>query len=518
MHRGNLSIAGLLKKSPKTEAQGRLREQQPISIIDIGSNSVRQVIYEGLNRSPAVLFNEKLLCGLGRGVALTGSLEQEAMDRAIAAIRRFVALGRQAHVSDTHILATAAVREAENGSEFVARVEEVSGCKVNLLSGRMEAQYAALGIKSGFHRPSGIAGDLGGGSMELIEVNGDTANGATTPLGALRLEQLSGGKIDAASKIARKTLSGVNIRWPGESRDFYAIGGTWRNLARLHMLENDYPLDVIHDYRVNAKEYAKFCRQVANSNIDSLEHAEDISKNRRSLLPFGAIAMAECIKHLGVKTVIMSSTGLREGFLFTQLDEEVRQRDGLLDATSELCLLRSRSPGHSDELANWTGRAIEVLGLEETENLRRYRIAACNLSDIAWRSAFDFRAEQTLGIINNAGFTSISHEGRAFLALVNYHRYQGLGPKKQPPDIARLATENTVRLARILASFFRVLHLFSVSVEGVLPQLGFLRTQDGHLAIRVPKSAGDLAGERILGRLDQLGREIGEPVSIELTG
>ena len=282
------SAPKLLKKE---KAQGRLGQRRPIAIIDIGSNSVRQVVYEGLTRAPSVLFNEKVLCGLGKGVAKDGSLEQEAVASAITAIKRFMMIGRQLGVEDTHVLATAAAREADNGKKFIEKVASIVGVKPSLLSGKEEAQLASFGIQSGFFRPDGIAGDQGGGSTELVPVGGDFKNGATTPLGALRLQELSGDDASVALKIARKVLKDYLIEWPSSSREFYAIGGTWRSLARLHMLENDYPLDVIHGYRVKAGKYLDFCKRVIETPLDKFANIDELSKNRRLLLPYGAAVM-----------------------------------------------------------------------------------------------------------------------------------------------------------------------------------------------------------------------------------
>lgn len=200
--------------------------------------------------------------------------------------------------------------------------------------------------------------------------------------------------------------------------------------------------------------------------------------------------------------------------MYSLLDAETQSRDALLEATAELSLLRARSPQHSRELCDWTDMAFEVLGLKEDFKHRRWRLAACNLADIVWRSASDFRAEQTLGIINNAGFSAISHEGRAYLALVTYHRYQGLGPKKEPPAYTSLANDNDARLARILAAFFRTLYQFSAAEEGVLPRLRMERIEKGKLAFIVPKELMDMVGERPEQRIEHLARELDEEIAI----
>lgn len=516
--RKSLSIAALLTRKQKTtEAQGRLREREPVAIIDIGSNSIRLVIYEGLSRSPSVLFNEKILCGLGKGVAKTGKLDDEAVERALSAIKRFSQLTYQTGISKLHILATAASREAENGAAFILAVEEICNTKVELLSGNMEAYYAGLGASSGFHKPDGIVGDLGGGSMELIPTNTAAEEGLTTPLGGLRLQETSKDDISKAQKIARKELSQVNLNWPSKNKRFYAIGGTWRALARLHMFDINHPLDVVHNYTLKTKDCIAFCKRVATEKIEDFKGIEEISKNRQNLLPFGAVVLIETLEKLGAKEVSMSVAGLREGYLYSLLDEPMRQSDALLEATGELAILRSRSPQHSLELASWTGAALKAIGVKETNNEERWRKASCNLADISWRSASDFRAEQTLGIINNAGFNAISHEGRAYLAIVNFHRYQGLGAKKRPPRVSQLASEETTKKARLQAALVRVAYLFSASIEGVLPNLKLVRNDSGNLILLVPQDLEALIGERPTSRLEQLGKEIDEEITVSIT-
>ncbi|MDJ0613265.1 MAG: Ppx/GppA phosphatase family protein [Rhizobiaceae bacterium] len=515
MRQKGFSIASLLRSRDQNDARGRLGQRQPVAIIDIGSNSVRQVVYEGQTRSPSVLHNEKVLCGLGKGVAKNGRMDDKAVERALMAIRRFMLLSKQLKVSETHILATAASREAENGPEFISSVEEICGENVNLLTGREEAKYAALGIAAGFYKPDGIAGDQGGGSTELVQVSSQGEwKGVTTPLGALRLQELSKGNANAARKIARKTLAELKVDWPGEQRTFYAIGGTWRSLIRLYMLEIGYPIDVIHGFSEKASKIKDFCDRVLDADSSEFEFIDEISKNRKPLLPYGAAVLAELIDHLGVKDIATSVVGLREGYLYSLLDEEVRNRDALIEATAELSLLRARAPAHSLELADWTDEAFDFLQLAETPNQKRWRHAACNLADIVWRSASDFRAEQTLGIINNAGFNSISHEGRAFLALVTFHRYQGLGSKKIPPPVAKLASEASEKNARILAAMFRMLYMFSAGEPGVLPELGITRTLSGTLVIHLPAKLADMAGEKPKQRVEQFARELGEDIEI----
>ena len=234
-----------------SQSQGRLQDRSPISIIDIGSNSIRLVVYEGIARSPTVLFNEKMLAGLGKGIVSTGKLDPEGVTRAVEEFRRFRALSEQAGAGELYVIATAAAREAINGPDFIHRAEQILGTEIRVLSGREEAYYSGLGIISGFHPAQGIAGDLGGGSLELVDVDSeDFGEGITLPLGGLRLQDMAKNSLPTAAKIAREELARAKLLKNGQGRVFYAVGGTWRNLARLHMNATDYPLTVMHHYEL----------------------------------------------------------------------------------------------------------------------------------------------------------------------------------------------------------------------------------------------------------------------------
>ena len=307
----------------RSEAQGRLTGITPIAVIDIGSNSVRLVIYEGMSRSPAVLFNEKVLCGLGKGLAHSGKMNEEGVERALVALRRFRALCVQAHVEKVHVLATAAAREASNGPEFIEKAEAILGCEIEVLSGEKEALYSAYGVISGFYEPDGIAGDLGGGSLELIDIKGSScSDGVTLPLGGIRLSEQSNNSIEKAAEIAKKYVKGVaSLLARGEGRTFYAVGGTWRNIAKLHMEKHNYPLHMMQGYELSLDEILSFLDEIVASK-DSKDPAwQAVSKNRRALLPFGAVAMREVLTVMKPARISFSAQGVREGYLYAQLSE-----------------------------------------------------------------------------------------------------------------------------------------------------------------------------------------------------
>ncbi|RVC67833.1 MAG: exopolyphosphatase [Mesorhizobium sp.] len=488
-------------------SQGRLQDRRPLSIIDIGSNSIRLVVYEGLARSPSLLFNEKMLAGLGRGIVSTGKLDPEAVTRSMEEFRRFRALSDQAGAEHMYVLATAAAREAINGPDFIHRAEDVLKTEIRVLTGRQEAYYSALGVISGFHPANGIAGDLGGGSLELIDINRDAiGDGITLPLGGLRLQDMAKNSLVQAQKIARQELARAKLLKGGQGRVFYAVGGTWRNLARLHMEMTNYPLGIMHHYEISADSAQTFLRQVAKGEVEKVRGIEGVSKNRRSLLPYGAVVLQEIMAAMQPSKIIVSAQGVREGFLYSLLDPEEQKADPLISAAEELALLRSRSVHHAHDLVEWTGKAFKAFGIDETEDETRYRHAACLLADIGWRAHPEYRGRQSLNIIAHASFIGVDHPGRAYLALANAYRHDGIFNDGIAPEIKALAPPRLLERARVLAAMMRVVYLLTAAMPGVMPRLKWESRGNGALALVLPASLSDLYGERPAGRLAQLAR------------
>jgi exopolyphosphatase/guanosine-5'-triphosphate,3'-diphosphate pyrophosphatase len=493
----------------ESEAQGRLPGIAPVSVVDIGSNSVRLVVYEGLSRSPTILFNEKVLCGLGKGIALTGKMDEASVLRALSALHRFRALSDQARASTMYVLATAAAREASNGPDFIHQAETILGRKVRVLSGEEEARFSALGIISGFFNPDGIAGDLGGGSLELIDIKGkEIGKGVTLPLGGLRLSEYAAGSLSRAHGFARKHVKTAKLLEKGEGRTFYAVGGTWRNIAKLHMEIRKYPLHMMQGYELPLDEILRFLDQIAVAKDSKDPVFQAVSKHRRTLLPFGAIAMQEVLSAMKPATISFSAQGVREGYLYSLLTERERGADPLLAAAGELAILRARSPEHARELADWTGRMMPFFGVTETEEESRYRQAACLLADISWRAHPDYRGLQALNVIAHSSFVGITHAGRSFIALSNYYRYEGLSDDSATGPLATIATPQLIDRAKLLGGLLRVVYLFSASMPGVVRNLTFQRSRspDVDLEFVVPAEYRDFAGERLDGRLQQLAK------------
>ena len=298
------------------DAKGRLDHGPPVAVIDIGSNSVRLVVYEGLTRAPTPIFNEKELCGLGRQVQSTGLLAKDAVAEALRALKRFRALCDTLQVKRLWVIATAACRDATNGKAFIAAAERICRARIDILSGAREAELSALGVVSGINHPDGIAGDLGGGSLECTRLRGAQIGARVTlPLGGLALADASGKSIKKAEKIVVKALRHVTHLKAMRGRSFYAVGGTWRSLARLHMFQTGYPLHVMHNYVIPAKEALEFARLVHRVDPESLSRIEVVAKARRPLLPYAALVLEHLIRIGQPEDIVISVLGVREGLL-----------------------------------------------------------------------------------------------------------------------------------------------------------------------------------------------------------
>ncbi|MGH6866879.1 MAG: exopolyphosphatase [Methyloceanibacter sp.] len=476
----------------------------PVAVVDIGSNSVRLIVYESAGRAPAPVFNEKVLCGLGRTLASTGRLAADAVARALRALRRFRALLEQLEVHHVEVIATAAAREAENGPEFIAQAERILGREVTVLTGTREAKLAALGVVSGIHAADGFAGDLGGGSLELIDVRGGRLSDAVTlPLGGLRLIDASGGNLKKARGIVDAEFEKVDWLEKGRGRDFYAIGGTWRALARLHMTQTHYPLSVMHNYKINADDALKFAALLDLQSQSSLAGIRDISSARRETVPYGALVLERLIKQIKPRSVVVSVLGIREGLLYSLLSDEERVKDPLLEACSDLARQRSRSLENAYELCDWTDALFRAPGPVETPEQRRLRHAACLLSDIGWRAHPDYRGIQSLNLVAHGDFVGVDHPGRAFLALTVYYRNEGLVKDELSKKLIELVDKDSLRRARILGAAFRAAHMVSAAMPGVLPKTP-LSYEGNRLVWTLPDPYSNLEGERVERRFKDL--------------
>jgi exopolyphosphatase/guanosine-5'-triphosphate,3'-diphosphate pyrophosphatase len=502
-------------------ANERTAEMEPIGVIDIGSNSVRLVVYEGAVRALTPVFNEKVLCGLGRSVATTGSLGTEAVERALAALTRFKVIARILSVKNLKVIATAAVRDAQNGREFIERGERALGVSIEVLSGEKEARLAAQGIMMGFVDDDGIAGDLGGGSLELVDLAQDRLKeAATLPLGGLRLIDTTGNKIERAIDVIDGALASLPWLTNGEGRTFYAVGGTWRSLAKMHMDQIRYPLRVMQGYKLSTREALDLCEQFRKGKKPlDLPGIAGVARARREVLPFGALVLERLLRRMQPRQVVFSVFGIREGLIYSLLTPYQQSRDPLISFCEDYAALRSRSVEHAWELCRWTDQLFTDPSLEETADERRLRHAACLLSDVGWRAHPDYRGEQSVNTIAHAGLGGVDHQGRIFLALSVFHRHETSEDNSEQLSerLRSLVNKRVQRRARIVGAAIRAAHMLSIGMAGIIDQTP-LSYENGTLVLTIPQAYAALDGERLRRRFEALADLIGKKPEIRISG
>ena len=430
-------------------------EARQAAVIDLGSNSVRLVVYRVEGRAIWTIFNEKALAGLGRDLPVTGRLSAEGVEVAMAALHRFRALLNGWEPQDITAAATAAVRESADGQAFLRRVKSETDLEVRVLSGEEEARYAALGVLAGDPRAEGVVGDLGGSSLELVRLSdGAPQDGETLALGPFALGAPRALDIDRTRRAIEAELGPVGGRF--RTRSFNAVGGAWRNLALLHMEMANYPLRVAHQYemsRADAVEVARFVERLSKSSLDSIK---GLSKKRFDVLPYAALVLEALIERLGIERVVISAYGVREGLLLNAMEPQFRARNPLLEGCEALTAVRGLTQDLGPALENWLAPAFARLPALFGDRDAVLTAAACRLADIGARLHPDHRADIAFEEVLRAPIAGMTHAERAFLACATFSRHSAASTPPEPATISRLLTPERRQRARALGAAIRL--------------------------------------------------------------
>lgn len=473
----------------------------PVGIIDIGSNSIRFVAYGGAPRVPSVLFNEKVMAGLGQGLGADGMLAEAAMARALAALKRFRALATHLKLTRIQTVATAAVRDATNGTDFLRQVEAI-GFEPKLLSGTEEARLAGIGVLSGIPNATGVAGDLGGGSLELIAVGMETVwEGVSLPLGVLRLgpDDLH---VPALAATIAKAVAGKTIERVGPGQPLYLVGGSWRSLALIEMHTSDHPLPILHQHRIAPGRVAELSAHLASADRALLKTVPSLSGSRIPTLPAAAALLQALAETLRPSELVICAYGLREGMLYRALTPEQRREDPLLAAAREIGGRYGRYDDHGDLIDRWIAPVFE----DDPPAMRRLRLAACLLADIAWGAHPDFRAERAVDMAIHGNWVGIDAAGRAMLGLALFAAFGGT--RGFDERIAGLCTPEERARAQHWGLAIRLAQRLSAGVSALLKGTR-LTLRENILILSMHGDASSLAGEAVLRRHRQLATALG---------
>lgn len=475
------------------------RALRRVGVVDVGSNSVRMVVFDGAARSPAYFFNEKVMCGLGKGLAQTGKLNPKGRERALAALRRFALLAKGMAIDTLTVVGTAAVREARDGADFHAEVLRETGLKILIVDGEDEARLSAQGVLLGWPEAAGIVCDIGGNSMELARIGaGKVGARLTTPLGPFRLMQAAQTPAARAPHIEAEIKAAVaNLKIKGER--IYLVGGSWRVIARLDMERRNYPLTVLHEYRMNPAELLETLNWIATSDLTELRSKTGTSAERMEIVPVACEVLRALILAAQPSEIDVSAYGIREGLLYEQMPPSLQARDPLLEAARMTEKTSSRMPGFGKKLYEFL---LPLFLGHSPERLRLIK-AACLLHDTSWRTHPDFRAEACFDAATRASLGGLDHQGRIFIGLALVHRYKNSRTGSRLEPMCRLLSEDEVNLAEVLGKAMRFGAMFAVRDPATVCRLTF-DSKAKELRIDLNDEGRGLLGEVALARLNSL--------------
>ena len=480
-----------------------------LGVIDIGSNSVRLVVFDGAARSPAYFYNEKVICSLGSNLSSDNVLNVDNKNKALAALKRFVLLSKAMHVTLIAV-ATAAVRNSKDGVAFCEEILQETGLNVTILTGEEEANLSAQGVLLGWPGADGLVCDLGGASLELAEISkGTVGETISCPIGPLYLNQfyldqkLQRDFVNSELRKSKKLFS-------RKYTNIYLVGGSWRSIARTQMEMTDYPLKVLHEYQMRIAEIKGTLTWIMRASLKDLEAKSPSSSSRLRLLPSSAIILNELIDCFQPKKLAVSSYGIREGLLHSAMNKKLREKDPLLEACRHMEASAARIPGFGLTLFNF------IMPLFETseKNFVRLIKAACFLHDVSWRAHPDYRAEVCFDNATRANLGGIDHQGRAFLAIALLYRYKS--PKKNEifSKIFSILDKKDRRKAEILGKAMRFGAMLSGSTADSMGKLE-LDNSKKLLKLKISEKNKDLFGKVVQQRFASVALRMSyEPIII----
>ncbi|MFK7744598.1 MAG: Ppx/GppA family phosphatase [Roseobacter sp.] len=481
-----------------------------VGVVDVGSNSVRLVVFDGAARSPAYFYNEKIMCALGAGLSKSGILNPEGRVRALNALKRFQHLAQGMGLPSLTVVATAAVRDATDGADFCAEVKRETGLRIWVIDGEEEARLSAQGVLLGWPGSYGLVCDIGGSSMELAEISkGRVGRRVTSNLGPLKLREVKGGKKGRHVHIKETVAKLAEAMGPQRDR-LFLVGGSWRAIARIDMHRRGYPLQVLHEYRMTARSVSATADFIKSSNLDELRSACGISSARMSLVPLATEVLSRLVKTFRPKDIAISSYGIREGMLYEQMPQRLRDRDPLVEACRFAEAKDARMPGFGKSLYAF----IHPLFKSVPQDRRRLIKAACLLHDVSWRAHPDYRAETCFDNATRANLGGLKHSERVFLGLALLHRYSNKREGTRFEDLYGLITEKERSEAEVLGKAMRFGAMLWMTQDA---ERGSLRwfPKKKHLQLRLTPDMMPLFGEVAEARFLSLAASLSASIEIK---
>lgn len=483
-----------------------------IGVVDIGSNTVRLVVYDVASHIPIPLFNEKASCRLGAGLSETGVLNPDGVEQALVSIDRFIRLSQAMSVSALSLVATAAVRDASDGEAFVRQIERLGKVSVEVLSGVEEARLAAVGVMNSVPEASGLVCDLGGGSLDLVHVDeGECQRHDSMPFGHLRLHELSGGKVGKARKMVAAAIAELDWGDSLKGKPIYAVGGSIRALARLNIEQTNYPLHIVDNYSMRQNDARQLASLVSNLSAETLKRIPSVPSKRVETLPMAAVVFEVLMDVFEPKEIIFSAFGMREGKMIEMIPSDERADDSLIAACSAIKPGTGRFSLSGRELDQWMAPLFQGA----SKRSQRNRLAACLLSDIGWHEHPDYRAEHAFNRALRLPFAGLEHSDRVSIATSIYVRYNSSASDEMPSALLPLVSDEVREDAELTGYALRLGHRLAGSAPGLLSKMP-IALEDELLVLSAEPTAALIRGEAVERRVKNLAQALGVDYRIDL--
>jgi len=490
-----------------TSSSGALTRR--LAVLDIGSNSVRLVIYELFGAHFTPVYNEKILAGLGRDLSRTGKLSESGKVMALEALKRFKLIVGAQRLEAVLIGATAALRVASDAAKFIMDVKAETGFAINPVSGEEEARLTAMGLISAQPRAEGVAADLGGASLELIQLHkGNAEKGLSLPLGPFEVigKDLSGfSDYDNAvfSDKVSKALDKASLhRFEGQT--LYLIGGAWRNLASIHQEKSNYPMRVLQSYELSCVDAMNIAQWAYGEGRETVLNWPGMRSRRAETLPYSGYLLGQLIQRTHPKNIVISQTGLREGLVYDSLSDTLKSRDSLFDGCRDLARGNLQAVHFGKPLYRSLEKSAKSFPTSfAIDNENRLRKAACFLAGYGKGLHPDYRAGLVFDNVLYAPLPALTHKERVYLALILFSSYTGRAFPEHRQDIIDLLSEAEQKAARIYGTAMRVGIVTTGRSVDLLASID-LELIGEHLSLTVPSEFSALYSSRVKHRLKKL--------------
>lgn len=410
-------------------ASGVPRTDDAVAVIDIGSNSGRVVVYRrdeaGMLR---ILSTTRAPLRLVSDVDTTHALGPEAVERALEALRDFAAIARGAGAARVLAVATAAMRDAANGPDLIARVRSGLGIAIEIIDGAREAVLGLRGGISGLPVESGVFFDVGGGSMQVIRFHERRMTDSWSfPLGSLRLsgaflksDPPSPGEIKALREHVKGTLAAVGAKLLGSGEMLVGTGGTLRNLAKIDRRRRDYPITRVHGYALERARLAEILDLLSGRKVRRRDEVAGLSGERGDSIVGGALAIDVLASQVGAPEILVSGQGVREGLVLSLFQTDAPAVDAVREAA--LRSLTARFAGWDARTARERARVASLigngLGVRADREVGASLARAARVMDIGRSVDFFDRHEHAARIVLATEMFGFSHREIALTAAV----------------------------------------------------------------------------------------------------